>query len=149
MVFFMGLVLAAASPEAVCAPDTAGKNRRWVRGEYAATPVLRARQTAAIRSFKGRLLIPVSVSFARAATGNRTLKAGRYYYLAQAAYHGSGIEPRNLPAGLSLALDVDHKGTAYVTSFRLTPEKGTSKIAAVLTSQTRLKSVVSLCSAAE
>jgi hypothetical protein len=95
-----------------------------------------------------RSLQRVDASFAKRATGISDLPRSKNYYLARVGYLGwRGFAP--FPDGISLGIDVDRQGVAYVTSFRLTREDGASEYAAVLISQTPLKGLVSICSAAE
>jgi hypothetical protein len=97
----------------------------------------------------GVFLEPVDVSVARAESGDESLPSSINYYLARVGYIGNQSLHKIVPGGLSLSVDVDDNRTAYVTSYRLTSERGTSEIAVLLSSKIALKGLVSICSAAD
>lgn len=141
------LLLLATSVSAPCArpPRHTG---RWLRGEYLARPVIAERQTQVMARLGSRSLERIDLPLARAATGDSGIAPAKHYYLAKAAYVGGPRRPTALPAGTSFGVDVDTRGIAYITSFRLTREHGASPVAVVLISDTALTGVVAGCTAA-
>ena len=62
---------------------------------------------------------------------------------------GGTERPPAFLLGTSLSVDVDPGRIAYVTSFRLSREHGSSEAAVILVSDTALIGVVAACVAAE
>lgn len=126
-----------------------GNDHQWLSGDYRALPVLKQNQQETLKRLKNNELQEIDASLARTVSGVGELPSSRHYYLARAGYVGGPNPKGGLPGGLSLSVDVDQGGTAYVTSYRLTREHNMSDLAVVIVSQTRLKDMKSFCGAAE
>lgn len=146
---FISTIMTVASISAACACASSVGDQQWLSGDHKVIPVVRELQSEMIRRLDDLSFIPIEVSLARSATGDTTLPRTRHYYLAKVGYIGGGRDPRGYPRGISFSVDVNSSGVAYVTSYRLTHEQGSSEIAVVLVSQSPLTAVVSLCGAAE
>ena len=139
-------MIMASPPANDCVRQTAGINHTWLSGDYAATPVVQNLQGKMRKLLHRSALAPIPRSLAQAAIASPRLPANKHYYLAKVGYFG---QQGSVPAGLSLSVDVNSRGVAYVTSFRLTSDTRTSELVAVISSQTALKGLVSQCRAAE
>jgi hypothetical protein len=125
------------------------KSQRWLTGNYQVKPVaVPLTENTEKRLARARLL-SISADAARSMLGGTSPPVARYYYLGRVAYIGGKKHFTVAPPGLTLSIDESQDGVAYVTSFLLTKENGTSSLAVVLTSDVPLKGLVSLCSAAE
>jgi hypothetical protein len=133
----------------VCVASPMSPKDQWLTGTFKVKPVVPELQAKMLEHMRGNSLEPIKLSFARSASGDVGLPSLGHYYLVAIAYVGDKRDEKAVPAGLSLSVDVDRKGVAYVTSYRLTSERGTSHLVAVLASEVPLKGVVSVCGAAQ
>lgn len=133
---------------AACVPFGGGSaNQRWLSGDYKVVPVAAQHQANVLRGLKRGVLRDVSAREANAVS-SAPLPTAMHYYLARIGYLGSA-SPGTVPAGISMSVDADTEGVAYVTTFRLGASSSMSEFAAVLTSPTALNRLVSTCGAAE
>lgn len=146
---FLAIFIALATTQsAPCSCAEVIPERQWLSGYHAVTPVLQPRQSEMLQRLGSRSIEEIDLSTARTIAVNRSVPPGKRYYLARAGYIGDG-KRGEIPGGLSLSVDVDVQGIAYVASYRLTRARGTSELAVVLTSDASLRQVVSRCGAAE
>jgi hypothetical protein len=139
----------AAHASAICTSSAAGEGHHWLSGEHKIVPVVERLQAEMLKRLTVRQLRPITQSMAKAASEDSQLPISKHYYLAKVGFVGrSNSQPVN-PRGVSLGVDVDSKGVAYVTSFTLTSERGVSELAVVLSSPTPLRRVVSQCDSAQ
>jgi hypothetical protein len=101
-----------------------------------------------LKRLKRGSVLEVDGMSASKAAGSAPLPAASHYYLVRLGYIGDEADGA-VPRGLSFAADVDANRVAYVSSFRLSRSRRTSELAAILTSSTPLRGVVSKCGAAE
>ncbi|HEY0778168.1 MAG TPA: hypothetical protein VGD56_09400 [Gemmatirosa sp.] len=144
------LLLLATSARADCTPRAMRHTSRWLHGTYVATPVVADRQGRAMARLGRRPFERVDLAAARAASGDSGIGPAKHYYLAKAAaYVGRWEGKLIIPPKLTMSVDVDARGTAYVTTFLLSAEREASTFAVVLVSDTPLRRVVPVCLAAE
>ena len=145
----MSVLLALALTSACSPHPQLSQNEKWVAGEYAVTPVVKARQSELLRRLGRGAFMGVDYAFARKVTGDATLKPGPHHYLIKVAWISDA------PAGtvpghwVKVGVDVDSRRMAYVQSFLLSRSQGSSEYAAILTSSVSLRGVIALCGAAE
>lgn len=123
-------------------------DHRWLTGNYKVMPVDAQYQATAISRVNRGELEEVDAAVAKAMTGRSALPLASHYYLVRVGYVGAA-PVGTVNTGLSLSVDVDAEGVAYVSSFVLSHTLKRTEIAAVLSSSTRLKRVVSTCGSAE
>src|SRR5947209_3645566 len=139
------LIMAVAATHACAQPTHFSPNEEWVKGEYVVTPVVAPAQPTILKRLGGQSFRRVSLAFARAATGNRTIRSGRHYYVTKVAWL-SDAAPGTVPGKwVQIGVDVDSRRVAYITSNLLTHARGASEFAAILTSSVPLRGIVSLC----
>jgi len=149
MMIFATLAIVAAAKSADCTSVILNGSHRWLSGEYTAKAVVAERQEEMMTRLKGRTFKRIGRILAKNASGDAHIPSSRYYYLAKGAYVGGKWNSKVIPGGISLSADVDSRKVAYLSSYRLTSEGGSSEYAVVLISQTRLNKVVPVCGAAE
>jgi hypothetical protein len=137
-----------AASRSPCAPFNSAGNHRWIPGDYKVVPVSAQNQKQAMQRLTRGAVEEVSEAVARRMTGHAALPPAAHYYRARVGYVGSAVAG-TIPVGVDLSADVDAEGVAYVTSFRLSRSREKSEAAAILTSATPLRSVVSICGAAK
>lgn len=145
----LATLLMASSMGGHCMSPSPMHAEHWLSGEYLVKQVVIDAQDEMMARLKGRPFKRIDLPLAKSASGTNDLSPGRYYYLAKATYVGGKAKSNSIPRGISLSVDVSTRGLAYVTSYRLTSEHGSSELAVVLISQTPLKGVVPVCGAAE
>lgn len=139
------LIIGVAATAACTQPTHFSPKERWVKGDYAVKPVDQRAQSAAFKRLGPRAYQPVSLAFARAITGNKSIPTGRNYYLTRVTWFSDA--PRGTVPGswVQMGVDVDSHNVAYLTSNLLTHAHGTSEFAAILVSSVALRGVVPLC----
>ena len=143
--FFL-MMATAACP--ACVPMGHEPKYEPMLGNYKITAVSDAQQKKMLRRLKGNRPTPLTHFAAAAATGDPNLRA-KHYYLVRAGYVADEKLTGTVPRGLSLSVDVDRNGVAYITSYILSRQQGTAAVAVVLASDIPIKRVVSICGAAE
>jgi hypothetical protein len=139
----------AAATSACVQPTHFSPHEKWVKGEYVVTPVVAASQAKMMKRLGRRAFRPVGHSFAKAVTGDSSIRSGQHYYLTKVAWF-SGAPAGTVPGTwVKTGVDVDSRHIAYLTSFLLTTSQETSEFTAILTSSVALRDVVPLCRAAE
>jgi hypothetical protein len=112
-------LLMAATISAHCMAPALGRGEHWVPGEYVAKPVVTELQDKMIERLNGRSFEQIDLLLAKSASGDADLSSPGYYYLAKAAYVAGKEKQTAIPSGISLSMDVNTEGVAYVTSYRL------------------------------
>jgi hypothetical protein len=132
-----------------CVPfGGASASQKWLTGDYQVVPILAEHQPQMMQRLKRGEVEDVDATVAKTLTGNVVLPKVAHYYLIRVGYIGEAPQG-TVPSGVSMGADVDTDGAAYVTTFRLGSWPARSEFAAVLTSPTHLKRLVSTCGAAE
>lgn len=138
-----------ASPESPCVPfGGMSPRQKWLTGDYRVVPVATEHQAQVMEDVKRGAADEVNEVVAKTVTGNPNLPSTAHYYLVRVGYVGDAPSG-TVPIGVSMSVDVDTEGVAYVSSFVLSHARGTSEIAAILASPTPIKRVQSSCGAAE
>jgi hypothetical protein len=143
------LMLSLASTQ-TCNATIPNNTHVWIKADRDVKAVDPKFQRRMLHRLTKRSLIQINSALAQEITGKR-LMPSRYYYLVKGQYVGQRDRSISLPPGVSFSLDVDTRGSAYLSSQTLASrdQKNVSDIAVVLSSPTKINHVLSFCGAAE
>lgn len=132
--------------QGICASGPVSPDTQWQQASREVVPVAQAMQGIALERLADSDILPIDEKSARLLSG-RDLSKRRNYYVLKAGYWGPDNSSGTVPANLSMDVDIDAEGTAFVVSFRITSDAHPAEFAAVLATDAEVRTVVSRCMA--
>lgn len=138
---FLAVTLAMAR---VCVHIQVDENHVWQKVASEVVPVVQSMQKSSFERLGNADFVRVNFETALSLVGT-ALSDRRNYYVVRAGYWGKKDAIEEMPEKLSMGVDIDSEGTAFVVSFRITADAYPIEAAAILATDADVRNVVTGC----